>query len=33
LQAQTPDDPQLVQYQRQLAEAYLQRSQIVPAKG
>ena len=27
LQAQTPDDPQWVQYQRQLAEAYLQRSQ------
>ena len=33
LQAQTPDDPQLVQYQRQLAEAYLQRSQIVLHKG
>ena len=33
LQAQTPDDPQLVQYQRQLAEAYLQRSQIVLQKG
>ena len=33
LQAQTPDDPQLVQYQRQLAEAYLQRSQIFLQKG
>ena len=33
LQKQTPDDPQLVQYQRQLAEAYLQRSQIVLQKG
>ena len=33
LQAQPPDDPQLVQYQRQLAEAYLQRSQIVLQKG
>jgi hypothetical protein len=33
LQAQTPDDPHLVQYQRQLAEAYLQRSQIVLQKG
>ena len=33
LQALTPDDPQLVQYQRQLAEAYLQRSQIVLQKG
>ena len=33
LQAQTPDDPQLVQYQRQIAEAYLQRSQIVLQKG
>ncbi|WP_017902571.1 PA5502 family lipoprotein [Pseudomonas asplenii] len=33
LQAQSPDDPQLVQYQRQLAEAYLQRSQIVLQKG
>ena len=33
LQTQTPDDPQLVQYQRQLAEAYLQRSQIVLQKG
>ena len=33
LQAQTPDDPQLVQYQRQLAEAYLQRSQILLQKG
>ena len=33
LQAQSGDDPQLVQYQRQLAEAYLQRSQIVLQKG
>lgn len=33
LQAQTPDDPALEQYQRQLAEAYLQRSQIVLQKG
>ncbi|MES2870247.1 MAG: PA5502 family lipoprotein [Pseudomonadota bacterium] len=33
LQAQTPDDPQLVQYQRQLAESYLQRSQIFLQKG
>ena len=33
LQAQTPDDPQWVQYQRQLAEAYLQRSQIFLQKG
>ena len=33
LQAQTPDDPQMVQYQRQLAEAYLQRSQIFLQKG
>ena len=33
LQAQTPDDPQWVQYQRQLAEAYLQRSQIYLQKG
>ncbi|NBA96959.1 PA5502 family lipoprotein [Pseudomonas sp. R5(2019)] len=33
LQAKTPDDPRLVQYQRQLAEAYLQRSQIVLQKG
>ena len=33
LQAQTPDDPQLVQYQRQWAEAYLQRSQIFLQKG
>ena len=33
LQTQTPDDPQLLQYQRQLAEAYLQRSQIVLQKG
>ncbi|MGA9660190.1 MAG: hypothetical protein WBQ92_00725, partial [Pseudomonas alloputida] len=29
LQAQSPDDARLEQYQRQLAEAYLQRSQIV----
>ena len=33
LQAQSPDDPQWVQYQRQLAEAYLQRSQIFLQKG
>src|SRR5476651_802056 len=33
LQAQSPDDPQWVTYQRQLAEAYLQRSQIVLQKG
>jgi hypothetical protein len=33
LQAQSPNDPSLVQYQRQLAEAYLQRSQIVLQKG
>jgi hypothetical protein len=33
LQAQSPDDPSLVQYQRQLAEAYLRRSQIVLQKG
>ncbi|MCP1498897.1 hypothetical protein J2Y86_003604 [Pseudomonas migulae] len=33
LQAGSPDDPSLVQYQRQLAEAYLQRSQIVLQKG
>lgn len=33
MQAQSPNDPTLVQYQRQLAEAYLQRSQIVLQKG
>ncbi|VVO14934.1 PA5502 family lipoprotein [Pseudomonas fluorescens] len=33
LQAQSPNDPVLEQYQRQLAEAYLQRSQIVLQKG
>lgn len=33
LQTQTPSDSRLVQYQRQLAEAYLQRSQIVLQKG
>ncbi|MGE8068150.1 PA5502 family lipoprotein [Pseudomonas sp. NPDC089569] len=33
LQAQTPNDPSLEQYQRQLAEAYLKRSQIVLQKG
>lgn len=33
LQAQSPDDQRLEQYQRQLAEAYLQRSQIVLQKG
>src|SRR5450830_1698512 len=33
LQAQSPNDPALVAYQRQLAEAYLQRSQVVLQKG
>jgi len=33
LQAQSPNDPALETYQRQLAEAYLQRSQIVLQKG
>ncbi len=33
LQAQAPDDARLEQYQRQLAEAYLQRSQIFLQKG
>jgi len=33
LQAQSPDDARVEQYQRQLAEAYLQRSQIVLQKG
>jgi hypothetical protein len=33
LQAQSPNDPSLVPYQRQLAEAYLRRSQIVLQKG
>lgn len=33
LQAETPNDQSLEQYQRQLAEAYLQRSQIVLQKG
>lgn len=33
LQASAPDDARLEQYQRQLAEAYLQRSQIVLQKG
>lgn len=33
LQAQSPDDERLESYQRQLAEAYLQRSQIVLQKG
>jgi len=33
LQAQSPDDQSLEQYQRQLAEAYLRRSQIVLQKG
>ncbi|WP_342650111.1 PA5502 family lipoprotein [Pseudomonas sp. REB1044] len=33
LQAQSPDDPRVEQYHRQLAEAYLQRSQIVLQKG
>ncbi|APC16681.1 hypothetical protein BLL42_13445 [Pseudomonas frederiksbergensis] len=33
LQAESPNDPSLEHYQRQLAEAYLQRSQIVLQKG
>ncbi|WP_397450776.1 PA5502 family lipoprotein [Pseudomonas sp. NA-150] len=33
LQKQTPDDPRIEQYQRQLAEAYLKRSQVVLQKG
>lgn len=33
LQAESPNDQSLVQYQRQLAEAYLRRSQIVLQKG
>ncbi|MFJ2388529.1 PA5502 family lipoprotein [Pseudomonas koreensis] len=33
LQAQNPNDQSLEQYQRQLAEAYLRRSQIVLQKG
>ena len=33
LQAQAPDDARLLQYQRQLAEAYLQRSQVFLQKG
>jgi hypothetical protein len=33
LQAQTPNDPTLEPYQRQLAEAYLRRSQIDLQKG
>lgn len=33
LQTRTPDDARVEQYQRQLAEAYLQRSQIVLQKG
>ncbi|ANY85748.1 MULTISPECIES: PA5502 family lipoprotein [Pseudomonas] len=33
LQTQSPDDARLEQYQRQLAEAYLRRSQIVLQKG
>lgn len=33
LQAQSPNDSRIEQYQRQLAEAYLQRSQIVLQKG
>lgn len=33
LQAKTPNDPQLENLQRQLAEAYLKRSQIVLQKG
>ncbi|PWK39116.1 PA5502 family lipoprotein [Pseudomonas sp. OV226] len=33
LQAESPNDPSLEPYQRQLAEAYLRRSQIVLQKG
>jgi len=33
LQSQAPNDSRIEQYQRQLAEAYLQRSQIVQQKG
>lgn len=33
LQTQSPDDPRLEQYQRQLAEAYLSRSQVSLQKG
>ncbi|MCP3748216.1 PA5502 family lipoprotein [Pseudomonas sp. SBB6] len=33
LQSQAPNDSRIEQYQRQLAEAYLQRSQIVLQKG
>jgi hypothetical protein len=33
LQTKAPDDPRLEQYQRELAEAYLSRSQIVLQKG
>jgi hypothetical protein len=33
LQAESPNDQSLEQYQRQLAEAYLQRSQVVLQKG
>ena len=33
LQSKSPDEPRLEQYQRQLAEAYLSRSQIVLQKG
>ncbi|MBH3460975.1 MULTISPECIES: PA5502 family lipoprotein [Pseudomonas] len=33
LQAQSPNDARIEQYQRQIAEAYLQRSQIVLQKG
>lgn len=33
MQAESPDDQSLEQYQRQLAEAYLRRSQIVLQKG
>lgn len=32
-QAQSPNDPRIEQFQRQLAEAYLQRSQITLQKG
>ncbi|MDY7562488.1 PA5502 family lipoprotein [Pseudomonas sp. 10B1] len=33
LQKQMPNDPRIEQYQRQLAEAYLKRSQVVLQKG
>ncbi|WP_407314066.1 PA5502 family lipoprotein [Pseudomonas sp. nanlin1] len=33
LQSQTPNDPRIEQFQRELAEAYLRRSQVVLQKG